>query len=224
MRFCDYLLRADEKYILLNPAAAWKWLQRQPYGLFAPADSWTERAKKNWRHNLLALRAIARRLERKPPRILSRNQLEKCREMDEVAFRYVHLMRPYPQFRPGAPDVLFQGTCIGLQLLTTHQADPHDLALGLGVHGVALGGGYWQNDWDVFWQHVFYSLLSECGVAVCGTCGKELEPFTKTGRRRRQRQCGNCAWKKWRAKQSQARMRQKWLTDKGYTPSKEHPL
>jgi hypothetical protein len=213
MELWEYLLAADRRSDLSEPAAAWAWIQTQPWGSATEGGRWTDRAKAEWRPNLLALRGIARRLQRKRPRRLTEDQVAALRDEDWVAYRYIRLMHPCALHPDGGSAVLFGDAYLGFRLMPTRPVVGSAALMGR----ESLDGTpeeYWIDDWAVFWQVVFHSLLQDGGPAVCQTCGAFLGRQTKTGRHKKQRQCGKCRWRKWRAKQPKKKMREKWKQDK----------
>jgi hypothetical protein len=218
MQLWQYLLAADKKKDLGDPAAGWAWMGRQPWGIFAGASRWTDQAQANWRPNLLALRGIARRLARKRPRRQTVEQVEECGREDRVAYRYIRLMHPCVRFRDGGPSVLYRDTYLGFRLAPTYAAPPELRHFGdrLSVEVTPGGAGqefYWLDDWTVFWEEVFFGLVAEAGPVVCEVCGRDLGVTTATGRPKKQQVCGKCRYRAWYKRQPKTKLRAKWRED-----------
>jgi hypothetical protein len=213
MRLCDYFLKADRKLDLSSPEAGRKWLESVPLGAFALSDepeSWTERAQRDWQRNVLALRSIAKRLKQKSRRGTDRQRSQWIKE-DAVAFYYVAMMYPHSW----AADVLFKGCLPQHEILPS---GPRERKCGSDFNYFLsredwTGPGNQEDEWGVFWQKVFYSLLFNRG-GICEWCFKELPAKT-----RRRRYHKKCYYEKWYREQKKdpektEAMREKWAADK----------
>jgi hypothetical protein len=219
MQTWEYLLAADRRADLSDPAAAWAWIQGQPWGASTEERFWTEPARRDWRRNVLVLRSVARRLSRKCPRLLPAEVKEAFRNEDAVAYSYIGMLVKSVLHPDGGPDLLFVDSYSGFRLLP----GVFDPRTGRRRSVEGTPEEYCLDDWCVFWQVVFHGLLDdrspnpaarEGSPAICQTCGTFLGKRTRTGRQKKQQQCGKCRWRKWRRKQSKKKMRSKWREDK----------
>jgi hypothetical protein len=216
MRLCDYVLAADAKVDLADQKAARDWLTAQrwwpkeatgPDGVDAPyTDLFADQTVlREWERNVICLRSLSHRLTGKRPRRPYYEHPTTHITADNVLNGFLEMMRWGAVQLPGgprAPDYLTQKTFGGLLPQPTRGGTPVPL------HAANFF------DLAVFWQCVFYSLVSDAPPNVCAQCGCELKAQTDTGRRSRRTLCKRCTWQKWRRKQPKKKMRDKWKAEK----------
>jgi hypothetical protein len=69
----------------------------------------------------------------------------------------------------------------------------------------------WIDDGEVFWQIVFYQVLTGFGPAVCRECGRLLGELTPQGRpKKKTKFCKRCIQRHWRNNQDPDDLRKRW--------------
>jgi hypothetical protein len=218
MRLYEYLLAEDARYDLHDLGAATSWLFGRPWWPQDDPDGsrtgnpgfWREEDQAAWQRNILALRSLARRLARKRVRHGFPDTPHDRRLFDKVLREHLARMRLVVRDDgrrvKGVRPALSRASFVGLTPWPTLEQGGIVTPMVPDVANFCRLG--------VFWQCVFYSLVSGDFAPACERCGTLLPARTKTGRASRQKLCEGCRWASWWARQPAARKRAKWRKDK----------
>jgi hypothetical protein len=216
MRLFEFVLREDGRLNLADPAAARGWMTTQwwwpregqegeevPYTSFVPEGVWAEFAR-----NVIYLRSLASRLwgrRSKHPYPTGGPVKVIHQAADNALIHHLGMMRPTVAPKVGSGGSYWtRETFAGVALLPTRAG------AGGARSPVPADAAYFA-DSDIFWQSVYYSVVSDFALSVCEQCGSVLGTgLTPTGRPSKRRACARCRWKKWRGHQSKEMMRARW--------------
>jgi hypothetical protein len=218
----QFILAADNRLDLAKLDKAREWLFSLPWwptSAGKPTDAnWTERAQRNWQENLVNLRSLVRRLKGErakhevplpadPWTVYLHDETA-----DQALGRYLDMLRVQvgrEQVRVAeghAPQAMSRKTYRGMVIMPTvadlrgeRSCQPHHPAF------------YPANDFDYFWQCVFFSLVHDDTPVFCEGCGRKIgDGLTRKGRVMRQKLCSSCRHQKWKQKQSKKTLREMW--------------
>jgi hypothetical protein len=214
-----FVLEADRKLDLAHPVRATAWLRAQWWG--------TTELPAGWAHNVLALRSLARRLKgRRGTRSVPTGD-ENEALADRTAYGYLRWMRlSVIQRRPGGP--LSAVNFLGIKALPTYPLPPGGLPLGAESKSILarmsfewdetdtqamVRDVFWRDDGSVFWQIVFFGVLTDSGAAVCTLCGRGLGERTPKGQAKRQVTCRPCKQRRYWESKPLEEKRARWRAD-----------
>jgi hypothetical protein len=217
----EYLLAADKREDLADPARAAAWLKARPWGFAGGGEDLTD-----WTARLHALRALARRLRGKAA---ARPAVDDGQTPDSVLGGFLELFRLWPvAVSAGKGDEggsplwggvkLSRRTLRGLEVFPTYQASDRlpghrTIAVVESRANFPDSAVFWFNGGDLFWQLVFRSLLVGGGPAVCHGCGVLLGATKKTKKRSRRKLCKRCQYRKWYDDLPPEKKRERWNKD-----------
>jgi hypothetical protein len=230
MRLAEYVLVEDRRLDLADLTTARDWLfSRDWYGTedskgLPLAFYWTAQAQEQWPINIDALRSLAWRLLR-----TRKGQLKARRPVDgfspwradTILGQHLGLMRlkverPRPSMttrRARKPQPLSAAT---LDLMQWPTKAPESGSSGDRIKVQPWPENFCEDNWQVFWQCVFYSLVLKGHFPVCSECGVAL--------RGRQSVCRSCSYRRWERDQSRASLRKKWRETKAENRALNRPL
>lgn len=221
MQLWEFVLAADRKLDLADPAAATAWFSAVPnrqIGIRIRWDSDTSQLEgpilEKWRKAVHTLRSLAGRLKGRKTREPGLEPLT----ADHVFGWYVGQVRlriaRADDDMPSKPLTArsFLGVRLGFEVIYWRESDYP-----------TIPDLYWRQVaglMDAFWRQVFGSLATDELKPVCDTCGAELGG--PSGRKPRTGRCKKCVFKAWYKKQPRAKLRERWRAASKATREREH--
>jgi hypothetical protein len=217
------VLDADDQHNLADPDAGFEWFKTRAWVPRAVADDgspgppvlpkWTAKERGLWILSVHALRSLVRRLKDRVPNRRTPMDRQSLSDADGVFFRYINRLRVIPRKRPreaGPQEPFSRTSFLRLGMLPTEEKVSAN-----GQVAREMVSRPWEHytNMDVFWQAVFYSLVSDENAQQCQGCGKVLEP-SKSGRPSRRRNCPACNHLAWKKRQPRAEMHARWNEQK----------
>jgi hypothetical protein len=217
MLLWKYVMRVDDEQGLADPDRGFEWFKSHrwvpervgPDGAVTKLlRKWDLVAREEWQQCVLVLRSLGQRLGGYRPKQPVPVAPEELSVADRVFGAYLKKLRAVCKPRPrkdGKRQPLGRKNFTGIHLCPTMAPQMGDR----GQREVIFNPIDHFDDMDVFWQSVFYSLVSDSIDPVCKSCGQRLVP-SKGGRLSRREKCPRCTNQSWYKKRPTNEKRKAW--------------